>query len=87
VTVTIRTAAFSDDGSRRAVTFFVPDAGGYVRVTSALKPGVFGDQLSERGSFFGDMLYADATTLRVRVHRALRRRRYDIEKMGGGGRP
>lgn len=43
--------------------FFVPDAGGYVRLESSGKPGTLGRQICTGGSFGGNTLSATASTL------------------------
>lgn len=50
-------------GTVGELEFFVPDAGGYVRLESAGKPGTLGRQLCAGGGFSGNTLTASETTL------------------------
>lgn len=43
--------------------FFVPDAGGYVRLESDAQPGTLGRQICEGGGFTGSTLQATPETL------------------------
>ena len=45
------------------IEFFVPDAGGYVRIESVDRTGVTGMQICQGGRLTGSTLQADAATL------------------------
>lgn len=49
--------------------FFVPDAGGYVRLESDGKSGTLGKQICEGGGFMGSTIMADEKTLEAKARR------------------
>jgi hypothetical protein len=41
----------------KAIEFYAPDGGGYVRISMPGSPGAFGKQICEGGAFLGRALY------------------------------
>ena len=65
-----------------ALTFFVPDAGGYVRLESSGKSGTLGQQICEGGGTMGSTLSASESTLATVARRWNKQRRAAASERG-----
>ena len=63
--------------------FFVPDAGGYVRLESAGELGTLGKQICAGGGFMGNTLSASEKTLETVARRWYRAYRAAQREFGG----
>lgn len=63
-----------------ALTFFVPDAGGYVRLESGANHGTLGQQICDGGGTMGNTLSADKTTLAAVARRWNKQRRARLRR-------
>lgn len=61
------------------LSFFVPDSGGYVRLTTDSKPGTLGRQICYGGGFHGSTVSATPETLRETAYKWIRQsRKFDF---------
>lgn len=63
-----------------ALTFFVPDAGGHVRLESGANHGTLGQQICDGGRTIGNTLVANKSTLAAVARRWNKQRRAEAAR-------